>query len=52
VLRPKVTIDEAEHLHRSEALHQRAHELCFVANSVNFPVRTEPVVSVGRVSPS
>jgi len=25
-----------------EALHQRAHELCFIANSVNFPVGVEP----------
>jgi organic hydroperoxide reductase OsmC/OhrA len=26
---------------QAEALHQRAHELCFVANSMNFPVRHE-----------
>jgi len=25
-----------------EALHQRAHELCFIANSVEFPVQVEP----------
>ena len=25
-----------------EALHQRAHERCFIANSVNFPVSVEP----------
>ena len=25
-----------------EALHQRAHELCFIANSVDFPVGVEP----------
>ncbi len=25
-----------------EALHQRAHELCFIANSVNFAVSVEP----------
>ena len=25
-----------------EALHQRAHELCFIANSVEFPVGVEP----------
>ena len=25
-----------------EALHHRAHELCFIANSVNFPVAVEP----------
>lgn len=25
-----------------EALHQRSHELCFIANSVDFPVSVEP----------
>lgn len=25
-----------------EALHHRAHELCFIANSVDFPVGVEP----------
>jgi organic hydroperoxide reductase OsmC/OhrA len=25
-----------------EALHQRAHALCFIANSVEFPVEVEP----------
>lgn len=25
-----------------EALHQRAHELCFISNSVEFPVSVEP----------
>jgi organic hydroperoxide reductase OsmC/OhrA len=25
------------------ALHERAHKLCFLANSVNFPVLREPV---------
>lgn len=45
VLRPAVTIaagDAAE----AERLHEQAHHLCFIANSVNFPVRCEPTVSV------
>jgi hypothetical protein len=25
-------------------LHRRAHELCFIASSVNFPVRHEPEI--------
>ena len=25
-----------------EALHQRSHDLCFIANSVDFPVSVEP----------
>jgi len=27
-------------------LHHRAHERCFIANSVNFPVEVEPVIEV------
>lgn len=26
------------------AAHQHAHQWCFIADSVNFPVRIEPVV--------
>jgi organic hydroperoxide reductase OsmC/OhrA len=40
-LRPTVTLtrgDAAE----AERLHGRAHALCFIANSVKFPVRCEP----------
>jgi len=32
-------------------LHERAHADCFIANSVNFPVRNEPRV-VGATSPA
>lgn len=31
---------------RAMGLHALAHEKCFIANSVNFPVRHEPVVEV------
>ncbi len=31
---------------QAEALHQRAHEFCFVANSVNFPVQLKPVTEL------
>ena len=43
-LRPKVTIADGD-VARAAALHERAHHLCFVANSVNFPVRCEPITS-------
>ena len=35
---PIVTIKEAFPADRLEALHDKAHELCFIANSVNFEV--------------
>ena len=43
VLRPTVTIERGDAAQAAE-LHDRAHHLCFVANSVNFPVRCEPTV--------
>ncbi len=42
VLRPTVTLQAGSDAALAETLHQRAHHLCFVANSVNFPVRCEP----------
>ena len=48
MLRPQVTVTAAERIERAIALHERAHDLCFVARSVNFAVRAEPtVVSAG-----
>jgi organic hydroperoxide reductase OsmC/OhrA len=48
MLRPEVTIATADRIERAIALHERAHDLCFVARSVNFAVRAEPtVVSTG-----
>jgi organic hydroperoxide reductase OsmC/OhrA len=43
VLRPRVVLAEGTDTERAAAAHKRAHELCYIANSVNFEVRTEPV---------
>ncbi len=43
VLRPRVTISAGDP-ERAASLHHDAHEKCFIANSVNFPVRCEPVI--------
>lgn len=47
MLRPHVTLaahhDDAD-LERALSLHGRASELCFIANSVAFPVHHEPTV--------
>lgn len=52
VLRPVVTLaahHTAEDARRAATLHLRASELCFIANSVNFPVRHEPrTILAGR----
>ncbi|MFQ5520678.1 MAG: OsmC family protein, partial [Candidatus Methylomirabilia bacterium] len=42
VLKPSVTIQRGGDVTLAERLHARAHQLCFIANSVNFPVRCEP----------
>jgi organic hydroperoxide reductase OsmC/OhrA len=44
-LRPRVVIEDAEATAGATALHARAHELCFVARSVAFPVHCEPSIS-------
>jgi organic hydroperoxide reductase OsmC/OhrA len=45
VLRPRVRIERGEP-ERARALHEEAHRKCFIANSVNFPVRVEPDLEV------
>ena len=47
VLRPTVTISAASDPLKAAAAHDTAHHACFIANSVNFPVRCEPRIVVG-----
>ncbi len=44
VLRPRVTVADPSMIDAAIAAHTDAHEHCFIANSVNFPVRFEPQV--------
>ena len=46
VLRPKVTLVAGSDAAAAEALHDQAHHDCFIASSVNFPVRHEATVTV------
>ena len=43
-LHPVLAIADTGRSAETQALHTRAHEMCFIANSVNFPVRCEPSV--------
>jgi organic hydroperoxide reductase OsmC/OhrA len=45
-LRPRVTVSEASMTDAAAAAHAQAREWCFIANSVNFPVRHEPTILV------
>jgi len=46
VLRPHVTIGEGCDRDLAERLHHTAHEKCYIANSVNFPIVCEPSFAV------
>lgn len=45
LLRPKATIIKGD-VEKALALHKNANGECFIANSVNFPVRHEPIIEV------
>jgi len=44
VLRPRVTVAAGTDVNKALALHEAAHHDCFIAASVNFPVRHEAEV--------
>jgi organic hydroperoxide reductase OsmC/OhrA len=48
VLRPHVTVAEPGMAQAAAKLHHEASEKCFIASSVNFPVRHEPTVTVAE----
>ena len=45
-LRPAVRFAAGANTESASRLHEKAHQLCFIANSVNFPVLCEPSVEV------
>lgn len=46
VLRPRVAVAEVSMVEAALAAHAAARDACFIANSVNFPVRHEPEIVV------
>lgn len=44
-LRPEITIRSGDDIKLARELHHRAHELCFIANSLNFPVLCESEIT-------
>ncbi len=50
VLRPRVTVADPTMVERATASHADASRLCFIAASMNFPVRHEARVTVGAAS--
>jgi len=47
-LQPIVTIANADMIELALSLHEKAHDNCFIANSVNFPVKHEPRIMLGE----
>jgi organic hydroperoxide reductase OsmC/OhrA len=43
-INPRVTITKDSNAEKAFELHDKAHELCFIANSMNFPVRFKPAI--------
>jgi organic hydroperoxide reductase OsmC/OhrA len=46
ILYPVVVVSEPSMIEKANELHHRANELCFIANSCNFPVRHQPTCHV------
>jgi len=51
VLRPRVVFDGEVDAEKVDSLHHRAHERCFISNSVSCPVEVKPVRK-GDATPS
>jgi organic hydroperoxide reductase OsmC/OhrA len=50
-LQPVVTVASGSDIQQAKQLHENAHHLCFIANSMNFPVRCEPSIQIEPSNP-
>ncbi|GAK93195.1 OsmC/Ohr family protein [Nonlabens ulvanivorans] len=46
ILNPEVLILDAQQIDMATKLHEEAHQLCFIANSVNFEIDVIPMIKV------
>lgn len=49
-LNPVVIVREASMTEKAGELHAKANRLCFIANSVNFPVKHNPTIKVLNIT--
>ena len=47
-LYPRIVVEEQSMIEKALDLHHLTHEMCFVANSVNFPIYCKPVISAEK----
>jgi organic hydroperoxide reductase OsmC/OhrA len=50
-LRPTIAVAAGTDLAQAEAIHHDVHRYCFIARSVNFPIRYDPRFEVEAVQP-
>lgn len=50
LLHPKVLLERGSDIEKAKALHEKAHNICVIVNSVNFPVRHEAEVTFASES--
>jgi len=44
-LYPSITIKNHDHIKMAMALHHKANDMCFIANSCNFEIKHEPTIT-------
>ena len=44
ILKPDIVVRAGDDLALAQSLHHKAHDLCFIANSLNFPVTCDAVI--------
>ncbi|MGI9483038.1 MAG: OsmC family protein [Hyphomicrobiales bacterium] len=45
VLHPNVTVKDGCDIELATSLHEKAHKMCFIARSLNFPVENKPEIT-------
>ncbi len=48
ILKPKITITADSDAEKAVSIHDEIHNYCFIARSINFPVRYEPEILVQK----
>jgi len=45
---PVITVAHEDMVEKADALHEKANELCFIANSCNFPIHHKPIYKIAE----
>ena len=47
LLSPRVKVANKTMVEKAKSLHSKAHQMCFIANSLNFPIQIIPQIEIG-----